>query len=97
MSNQDRIVSEIEQNKKLLKELDEKMDLILKKIKDENTPEDDKISLKEELELLNYEYIDVSADIAMLQEMLDKEVYHDEDEDKEKYDSWDEVFTGGDY
>ena len=97
MSNQDRIKSEIAQNKKLLEEIDLKMDLLMKKIKDEKTSEDDKISLKEELDVLNYEYIDVSADIAMLQEMLDKETYQEEDEDKEKYDSWDEVFTGGDY
>lgn len=96
MSSQDRIKSEIQQNRKMLEELDEKMESIVSKLKDEKISEDDKISLKEELEVLNYEYIDISADIAMLQEMLDKEVYQEED-DKEKYDSWDEVFTGGDY
>lgn len=97
MSSQDRIKSEIQQNKKLLEEIDLKMDLIMTRLKDENTSEDDKLSLKEELDVLNYEYIDVSADIAMLQEMLDIEIYQEDDDDKEKYDSWDEVFTGGDY
>lgn len=96
MSSQDRIVSEIDQNKKLLAEINEKIDIIWEKLKDEKMSDDDKLSLKEELDVLNYELIDVSADIAMLQEMLDKEIYQ-EDDDKEKYDGWDEVFTGGDY
>ena len=58
--------------------------------------EEDKVSLKEELDLLNYQFIEVSADIAMLQEMLDKEIYLESDDD-EKYDPLDEVFTAGDY
>lgn len=95
MSSQDRIKSEIQQYKSLLREIDLKMDLIMERLKDEKTSEDDKLSLKEELDVLNYEYIDISADIAMLQEMLDVEIYQEDGE--EKFDSWDEVFTGGDY
>lgn len=96
MSNQDRVKSEIEQNKIVLAELDSKMEVVYNQLQDKDLSEEDKVSLKEELDLLNYQFIEVSADIAMLQEMLDKEIYLESDDD-EKYDPLDEVFTAGDY
>ena len=96
MSNQDRVKAEIEQNKIVLAELDSKMEVVYNQLQDKDLSDEDKVSLKEELDLLNYQFIEVSADIAMLQEMLDKEIYLESDDD-EKYDPLDEVFTAGDY
>ena len=97
MSNQDRIKSEIEQNRMVLTEIDTKIDLLIDQLKDETLSQDDKVALKEQLDDLQYQHIDISADIAMLQEMLDKEYYQEDDDKEEKYDPLEEVFTGGDY
>lgn len=101
MSNQDKITSEIQQGRAMLAEIDSKLDLIIQKLKADDISDEDEAALLEEFDNLQYQHIDISADIAMLQEMLDKRYYeaeeYEDDDENERYDSWDEVFTGGDY
>lgn len=97
MSSQDRIKAEIQQNREVLKEIDSKMEIVYQQLQEKDLTEEDKTSLKEELDMLNYQFIEISADIAILQEMLDIEVYQENDNEEEKYDSLDEILTGGDY
>jgi len=96
MSSQDRIKAEIQQNREVLKEIDSKMEIVYQQLQEKDLTEEDKTSLKEELDMLNYQFIEISADIAMLQEILDIEIYQENDEE-EKYDPLDEILTVGDY
>jgi hypothetical protein len=72
------------------------MEIVYQQLQEKDLTEEDKTSLKEELDMLNYQFIEISADIAMLQEILDIEIYQENDEE-EKYDPLDEILTVGDY
>jgi hypothetical protein len=96
MSSQDRIKAEIQQNKQLVAEIDDKMEIIYQELKRDDLSEEDKTSLQEELDSLNYQFIELSADIAMLQELLDIESYQESD-NEESYEPLEEVLTMGDY
>ena len=90
----ERILAELDKYAEALDENERRTDLIKNKLKNEKLSDDEEKELQSELETLYHEADECLKDIAMLEEVLDK---MDLEEREERYDSWDEVFTGGDY
>lgn len=95
LDNINQLIDHVNANNKL-------MDGIRDLLKD-ILPEEDKAKFKAELDALQEENDELQKDIAMLEELVRKiEMERQEDERSSspyepRYDSWDEVFTGGDY
>jgi len=97
MSTRERIQNDIEHNRLLLQEVISDISGIQEELKQEDLSEEKKKELEEKLKSLEDEQQDLSSDIAMLKELLDKFPYEEPDLGEECYDGFDEVFTGGDY
>ena len=100
--NRGRILTEIDNYLAAINENEKRIDTIKMKLKDESLKDEEKNELLSELEVLEDENSEHSKDIAMLEEVLYKMDVEEQDERacspyEERYDSWEEVFTGGDY
>jgi len=91
----ERLVKEIKKYFNAITENNERIEVIKKILEDETLKESEKPDLLSEIENLEYENSEHHKDIAMLSEIIHKTEL--EEHEEERYDSWDEVFTGGDY
>ena len=77
MSGRDRILQEIDDNKKLIEEIQKEIKEVEDELNDENLSEPEKEHLEERLQNLEAERIDIGFDVAILQEILEN--YQDAD------------------
>ena len=77
MSGRKRILKEIEDNKKLIEEIEKEIKEVEEELKNENLSEKEKHEIEQNLQNLDAEKIDIGFDIAILQEIFDK--YDDEE------------------
>lgn len=71
---------------------------LTRELEDDRLSDDAAIDIQTEIDHLQHENNECYKDIAILEELIRKfETELEEDESDEKYDGWDEVFTGGDY
>jgi hypothetical protein len=77
MSGKNRILEEINYNKKLVEEIQEEIKEVENELKIEDLSQEKKEELEEKIQNLETERIDIGFDIAILQEILDK--YDDEE------------------
>ena len=72
MSTRETISKEIEENQKLVQEIKKEIEVILNDLKNDSLSEEETEELEEKLQNLDAEVIDISTDIAILQEMIDR-------------------------
>lgn len=102
MEGRQSVVTEINKCLDAIGENEKLINDIKNKLKDETLIEDEVNDLHSKIEKLEDENDEHNIDISILQEILDKMILSGEDnqysdDSGERYDSWDEVFTGGDY
>lgn len=101
--NRDDILQNIEAINKTIAENEIRMGTIRILLEDDKLNTEDILDLKIELQALEWENEEQRLDLGVLEEMLhilrinEWEDTRVSDEWEDRYSSWDEVFTGGDY